>query len=724
MNANSDDRNRVIFTAVMALMLTGGLVRAADELPTYHVTLLDDMVEQVFPGIEYPNSHATSLNENGDLLGQVILNYDPVTGSAMQSFVYTVEHGVVALPLPPGWPSNWVADVSDRDANGEIIIVGGGVPGPYVDMWLGEAALWRFSTVTGEVLEVRTLGIPAGFDDSVAVAVSNDGTVVGFSHLTGPYVNWKYDIATDVLETFDFPARVKDLNNVGQVCGGVYRGDLFGNYEDLTDPYDPGDVMPEWAIENGGISAAWRQINDLGWLVGTAGVGYVPGGLWETAAVRYADPIGWTSMAPAWQAGGAAINDPGDFMDGAGAMYFEHTGEIVGLTSLISPQFPDVSVYKSRQINNNRQVAGHQAHVFLLTPLGEMIIPGDVNGDVSVDLDDYCAWVLDPIDLDGDGDVDEDDEQWLVERLEVFGYSVDDCNANGACDHCDIVDGLSLDCDLNDVPDECQDDCNGDGVPNVCEPDCNTNGTPDPCDIAAGTSEDCNDNGIPDECDLGGVTQVQVVHDPPIQMLVSDFIVDETLVVDAGIVEDVNLTLDINYRLGDFTVLLSHNDTTITIMDRPGYPEHYGGFVNFGYDNALVDDEGHGPYLENAGDYCCTFEPLVSPPSYRPNTPGSPQLSAFDGMPVEGIWSLTVITTDHSSPGDGIFGWGLSITQASVPVPPCCPADLDGDGTVGGADLGILLGSWSTAGPTDLDGNGTTDGADLGLLLAAWGNCP
>ncbi len=48
------------------------------------------------------------------------------------------------------------------------------------------------------------------------------------------------------------------------------------------------------------------------------------------------------------------------------------------------------------------------------------------------------------------------------------------------------------------------------------------------------------------------------------------------------------------------------------------------------------------------------------------------------------------------------------------------PADLDGNGSVDGADLGILLSSWGSA-KADLDGDGTTDGADLGLLLSAWG---
>jgi len=47
--------------------------------------------------------------------------------------------------------------------------------------------------------------------------------------------------------------------------------------------------------------------------------------------------------------------------------------------------------------------------------------------------------------------------------------------------------------------------------------------------------------------------------------------------------------------------------------------------------------------------------------------------------------------------------------------------DLNGDGTVDGADLGILLSAWNTSGPGDLNGDGTVDGADLGLLLSAWG---
>lgn len=55
-----------------------------------------------------------------------------------------------------------------------------------------------------------------------------------------------------------------------------------------------------------------------------------------------------------------------------------------------------------------------------------------------------------------------------------------------------------------------------------------------------------------------------------------------------------------------------------------------------------------------------------------------------------------------------------------------CIGDLDGDGEVGGSDLGLMLVEFGLSGPdlaADLDGDGTVAGADLGLLLVAWGDC-
>lgn len=69
------------------------------------------------------------------------------------------------------------------------------------------------------------------------------------------------------------------------------------------------------------------------------------------------------------------------------------------------------------------------------------------------------------------------------------------------------------------------------------------------------------------------------------------------------------------------------------------------------------------------------------------------------------------------------FNGGLGCTLSILPD--VCPADLDGDLEVTGADLGILLGAFGTASEVaDIDGSGVVDGADLGLLLGSWGACP
>ena len=57
---------------------------------------------------------------------------------------------------------------------------------------------------------------------------------------------------------------------------------------------------------------------------------------------------------------------------------------------------------------------------------------------------------------------------------------------------------------------------------------------------------------------------------------------------------------------------------------------------------------------------------------------------------------------------------------------PPCPGDLNVDGVIDTADLGILLGQFGTAGPeADLNGDGVVDTADLGILLGVFGtSCP
>jgi uncharacterized membrane protein len=79
---------------------------------------------------------------------------------------------------------------------------------------------------------------------------------------------------------------------------------------------------------------------------------------------------------------------------------------------------------------------------------------------------------------------------------------------------------------------------------------------------------------------------------------------------------------------------------------------------------------------------------------------------------------LTITGTARGPFGTSPFVLDLHPTAGS------CVGDLNSDGSVTGADLGILLGDWGQATASDIDGNGVVDGADLGRLLGAWGPCP
>ena len=59
---------------------------------------------------------------------------------------------------------------------------------------------------------------------------------------------------------------------------------------------------------------------------------------------------------------------------------------------------------------------------------------------------------------------------------------------------------------------------------------------------------------------------------------------------------------------------------------------------------------------------------------------------------------------------------------------PGCPADINGDGYINGADLAVVLGFWGpcksgSACQSDLDGDGVVGGSDLAIVLGFWGVC-
>ena len=72
---------------------------------------------------------------------------------------------------------------------------------------------------------------------------------------------------------------------------------------------------------------------------------------------------------------------------------------------------------------------------------------------------------------------------------------------------------------------------------------------------------------------------------------------------------------------------------------------------------------------------------------------------------------------DFSPPSAITFNFKLRILEDD------CLGDLNNDGQVNSADLGLLIAVWGTDG-ADLNNDGQTNSADLGLLIAFWGPCP
>lgn len=84
---------------------------------------------------------------------------------------------------------------------------------------------------------------------------------------------------------------------------------------------------------------------------------------------------------------------------------------------------------------------------------------------------------------------------------------------------------------------------------------------------------------------------------------------------------------------------------------------------------------------------------------------------------IEEAAEVTYYVTATDRAGNTATGPELTFSLAGAAV----FGDLNGDGVVDGADLGLLLGAWDTADDAaDLNDDGVVDGADLGLLLGAW----
>ncbi len=142
-------------------------------------------------------------------------------------------------------------------------------------------------------------------------------------------------------------------------------------------------------------------------------------------------------------------------------------------------------------------------------------------------------------------------------------------------------------------------------------------------------------------------------------------------------------------------------DSIITWFTTPTF-----GGVNSAIRATRLDANGLPVWAPAAIDVCSVLSPKDDPVIAR---------GAGD--------SLLIAWTDERNATFDVYGERLNADGTlGTPVVPC-PADLNGDGQVNGADLGLVIGGWGQPGPADLNGDGTVDGADLGMVIGTWGPC-
>jgi predicted outer membrane repeat protein len=254
-------------------------------------------------------------------------------------------------------------------------------------------------------------------------------------------------------------------------------------------------------------------------------------------------------------------------------------------------------------------------------------------------------------------------------------FSVD-CNDNDICDADEIAADPTVDCDFDTAIDACEIAAN----PAL---DCNDNGVLDSCDIATGTSNDVDANGVPDECkpDCNG----NDLPDP--------------------------------YEIAQNPALDCDTDGVIDACEIAANPA-----LDCDDDGALdVCEIAANPALDCDADGALDACEIAANPTLDCDLDGALDACELTADPT--------IDCDENGRIDSCDVAAGAEDENENDVPDTCEfalGDLDLDGTVGAADLSVLLSFWGFPNPPvgDLDGNGVIGGGDLSVLLSNWGPSP
>ncbi|MGA1466524.1 MAG: PA14 domain-containing protein [Phycisphaerales bacterium] len=413
---------------------------------------------------------------------------------------------------------------------------------------------------------------------------------------------------------------------------------------------------------------------------------------------------------------------------------------------------------------------------------------GDCDGNGVPDQCDIQNGLYTDVDGNGVPDQCEDcNQNGVPDGVDIASGVSEDCQQDGVPDECQ---GPFFDCDFDGVPDVCEldgNDCNGNEIPDNCEidsgevldldgngvpdecEDCNGNGEIDALDILFGDSEDCDGDGVPDECQFGtpetdfayvvddgtresnlsiiGATSAAWMHSYQvveghewiggIEVMWGNTYagIPAKLVVWSDPDQD-GSPLDAQaISIGETTTRSVNSNTFVQETIPPVYVGPAG--TRFFVGVLVPDMQGTAPTALDIDTDSNRFWVAAGVFELDPNDLGGQgflaPFSNFDGM-VRGLAFDGLFPGDCNRNGiidacDILDGFendanGNGIPDSCEP----CPADLDGNGSVGAGDLAIVLASWSIGGSCgtclgDLDGDGVVNAGDLAAVLAAWGPC-
>ncbi len=363
-------RNRACILSACAIVLSGAVgLQEANGQCMYEV-----IAEMKNPTCDEGSGNATitAISDTGIVVGNFSIN----CGFDVQPFIWTVEGGFVALPLPPG-----VSEAFAHDVNNDGEIVG--------SLFRDDVGTRAFRYKDGVWTELPPTGSGTG---ARANAVSDNGWAVGHRD-TGRgsvAIRWRDDVVEVYQPRSGDSAHANDVNEsvsaVGQTVGHLQGSQRafwwFGHTVIQIPPLPGGDTSDAVAI------------NDLSTIVGTSAIP-VEGGAGERRSWFFEDgvQIDLGTLPDASRVSAEDINDARQIVGRASGVenntstpFLWQHGQMFDLESLIVKPPSGKNLSTARAINNNGWIA---IDGIVLAPVGRTL--GDVNIDCIVDERDLIA---------------------------------------------------------------------------------------------------------------------------------------------------------------------------------------------------------------------------------------------------------------------------------------------------------------------------------------------